>query len=189
MIKYYGCYGFLYHPIVDCSIRLILWNDLQWRLYFFMNDWYYMFDFEHEYPFWQKKDKSIFPIVTPLLLHFIANFLMKCLDMPSKCFLAWRRKHCPTFLCEVLEVFVPSVPCRSTWKLMCFFSYCHKHPSDWTIVCKVLHVLFEWRLSIDMYYRRKFMFDEQSYWSRLGIFKKKYFGPKNCLRVWRGTEQ
>ena len=152
MIKHYGCYRFLYDPIVDYSIRLILWNDLPWRLYFFMNDWYY-----------------IFPIETPLLLHFIANFLMRCLDMPSKCFLAWKRKHCPTFLREVLEVFVPSVPCRSTWKLMCFFSYCHKHPSDWTIECKVLHVLFEWRLSIDMYYRWKFMFDEQSYWSSLGV--------------------
>ena len=56
----YGRYGFPSDPIVDYSIRLIcvtlniMWNHLQWRLYFFMNDWYYMCDFEHEYPFRQK---------------------------------------------------------------------------------------------------------------------------------------
>ena len=46
MIKHYGRYTFPSDPIVDYSIRLIYitlnitWNNLQWRLYFFMNDWY-----------------------------------------------------------------------------------------------------------------------------------------------------
>ena len=60
MIEYYGRDGFPSDPIVNYSIRLIYialnitWNNLQWRLYFFMNDWYYMCDFEHECPFWFK---------------------------------------------------------------------------------------------------------------------------------------
>ena len=48
MIKHYGRDRFPSDPIVDYSIRLIFialnitWNNLQWHLYFFMNDWYYM---------------------------------------------------------------------------------------------------------------------------------------------------
>ena len=65
MIKLYGRYGFPSDPIVDYSIRLIYialnitWNNLQWRLYFFMSDWYYMCDFELECPFWYKWQENI----------------------------------------------------------------------------------------------------------------------------------
>ena len=70
-----------------------------------------------------KNDKSIFwinfrPIVTPVILHFNANFLMQWLDMPSEWFLPWKKTHSPTLYAR-LQVCVFSVPCRSTWKLKC----------------------------------------------------------------------
>ena len=72
------------------------------------------------------------PIVTPVISYSIANFLMQCLGMPSERFLAWTRKHSPTFLRQVLDVYcVPRVPWRSTRKMMCcFLNYCHERPSD-----------------------------------------------------------
>ena len=76
----------------------------------------------------KKKHKSLHwvnfrPIVTPVILHIIVNFLMQCLDIrhATEWFLAWTRKHSAIFLCQVLEVCMSSVPCRSTWKLMCCF--------------------------------------------------------------------
>ena len=66
-MKHYGRYGFPSDPIVDYSIFYkliyialnITWNNLQWRLYFFINDWWYMCDFEHECPFDIKRQENI----------------------------------------------------------------------------------------------------------------------------------
>ena len=53
MIKHYERYGFTSNAIVDYSIWLMyiakknMWNKLQWCLYFFMNNLYFMCDFQH----------------------------------------------------------------------------------------------------------------------------------------------
>ena len=46
--------------------------------------------------------------------------------------------------------------------MCCFLVVTCERPSDWTMVCKVLHVPFECGIYIDMYYRRKFLFDQQT---------------------------
>ena len=74
----------------------------------------------------------------------IANFLMQYLGMPSERFLAWRRKHSPTFSRQVLNICIPSVPWRSTWKLVCCFLIVTNARQILTMVCKVLDVPFEW---------------------------------------------
>ena len=52
------------------------------------------------------------------------------------------------------------------------FSYCHERPSDWTIGYKVLHVPSESGIFIDMYYWRKFLFDQQT------LLKSSWHFPK-----------
>ena len=158
MIKYYGRYWFPSDPIVDYCRRLIYialnitWNNLQWRLYFFMNDWGYMCDFEHDCPFWYKTTRKYSvkfrPIVTPVISYSIANFLMQCLGMPSERFLAWTRKNSPTFLRHFRDVCVPRVPWRSTWRLMCCFLIATDARQILTMACKVLGVPFDWGIYI-----------------------------------------
>ena len=128
-------------------------------------------------------------IVTPVISYFIANFLMQCLGMPSKPFLAWTRKHSPTFLRQVLDVWVPRVPWRSTWKLRCCFLIVSNARQILTTVCKVLDVPFEWGIYIDMYYRQNFLFYQPTLLKSSWYFPKQGFKPKICLRVWRGTQE
>ena len=120
-----------------------------------------------------------------VISYFIANFLMQCLGMPSERFLAWTRKHSPTFLRQVVDVWVPHVPWRSTWKLRCCFLIVTNARQILTTVCKFLDVPFEWGIYIDMYYRRNFLFYQPT------LLKSSWqdFKPKICLRVWRGTQE
>ena len=128
------------------------------------------------------------PIVTPVISYSIANFLMQCLGMPSERFLAWTRKHSPTFLRQVLDVCVPRVPWRSTRKMMCCFLIVTNARQILTMVCKVLDVLFDWGIYIDMDYRRNFLFDQTTLLKSSWYFPKQDFKPKICLRAWRGTQ-
>ena len=66
------------------------------------------------------------------------------------------------------------------------FSYFHAHTSDLTMACKGLDIPFEWGINIDMYYRRKFLFDQQMLLKSFWYFPKKDFKPKICIRAWRG---
>ena len=111
------------------------------------------------------------------------EFLMQCLGMPSERFLAWTRKHSPTFLRQVLDVCVPRVPWRSTWKLMCCFLIVVNARQILTMVCKVLDVPFEWGIYKDMYYWQNFLFDQQTLLKLSWYFPKQDFKPKICLRV------
>ena len=151
-----------------------------------------MCNFEHACPFWYKTTRKYFvqkfrPIVTPVISYSIANFLMQCLGMPSEHFLAWTRKHSPTFLRQVLDVCVPRVPWRSTWKLMCWFFIVMNARQILTIVCKVFDVPFDWGIYIDMYYRRNFLIDQPTLLKSSWYFPKQDFKPKICLRAWQET--
>ena len=118
-----------------------------------------------------------------------ANFLMQCLGMPSERLPAWTRKPSPTFLRQVLDVCVPRVPWRSTWKQMCCFLIVTNARQILTMECKVLDVPFEWGIYIDMYYRRHFLFDQPTLLKSSWYFPKQDFKPKICLRAWRGTQE
>ena len=88
-----------------------------------MNIWYSMCDFKNEYRYWQK-DKFIYwvnfqPNLMPVILHFITNFAILCLDIPSECFLTWTKKHSPSLWCHILGVYVSSIPCKTAWKFVC----------------------------------------------------------------------
>ena len=65
-------------------------------------------------------------------------------------------------------------PLQVNMEIGVLFSYCHERPLDWTIVCKVLHVPFEWGIYryIDMYYGQKFLFDQQTLLKSSWCFKK-----------------
>ena len=77
-------------------------------------------------------------------------------------------------------------PLEINMEIDVLFSYCHERPSDLTMVCKGLDVPFEWNI-----YRYAYI-DESSYLfnkrhsRRLGLFRKKYFKPKSCIRAWWG---
>ena len=65
---------------------------------------------------------------------------MLCFAIPTKCLLAWPRKHGPTFLRQVLEVLLAQRPLQISMKIDVLFSYCKELPSDWTVVSTVFHV-------------------------------------------------
>ena len=98
-------------------------------------------------------------------------------------------KNIPTFLRQVLDICVPRVPWRSTWKLMCCFLIVTNARQILTMVCKVLDVPFEWGIYIDMYYRRNFLFDQPTLLKSSWYFPKQDFKPKICLWAWRGTQE
>ena len=50
--------------------------------------------------------------------------------MPSERFLAWPRKHSPTFLRRVLRRLRTSRPVEINMETDVLFSYCHERPSD-----------------------------------------------------------
>ena len=60
-------------------------------------------------------------------------------------------KHSPTFLRKVLDVCVPRVSWRSTWKLVYCFLIVPNGRQILTMVCKVLNVPFEWGIYIYIY--------------------------------------
>ena len=117
------------------------------------------------------------------------EFLMQCLGMSSERFLAWTRKHSPTFLRQVLDVCVSRVSRRSTWKLMCCFLIVQNARQLLTMACKVLNVHFEWGIYIDVYHRRNFLFDQPMLLESSWYFPKQDFKPKICLWAWRGTQE
>ena len=129
------------------------------------------------------------PIVTPVTSYSIANFQMQCLGMPSERFLAWTRKHSPTFLRQVLDVCVLRVSWRSTWKLMCCFLIVTNARQILTMVCKVLEFPFEWGIYIDTHYRQNFLLDQPTLLKSSWYFPKQDFKLKICLLAWRGTQE
>ena len=199
MIKHYGRDGFPSDRIVDYSIRLInialniTWNNLQWRLYFFMKiditseilNMNVHFDIKRQVNILSKisSDSNARNII------LYCEFLIQCLGMPSERFLAWTRKHSPTFLRQILDICVSRVSWRSTWKLICCFLIVQNARHILTMVCKVLDVPFEWGIYIDMYYRPNFLFDQPTLLKSSWYFLKKDFKPKICLRAWRGTQE
>ena len=110
------------------------------------------------------------------------KFSNACLGMPSEHFLAWTRKHSPSFLRQVLDVCVPRVHWGSTWKLMCCFLIVTNARQILTMVCKVLDVPFEWGIYIDMYYRWNFLFNQTMLLKSSWYFPKQDFKPKICYR-------
>ena len=80
-------------------------------------------------------------------------------------------------------------PLEINMEIDVLFSYCHERPSDLTMACNGLDVPFEWGMYIDMYYRRKFLFDQQTLLKSSWDFPKKDFKPKMCIRAWRGTQK
>ena len=93
------------------------------------------------------------------------------------------------FLRQVLDVCVPRVPLRSTWKLMCCFLIVTNARQILTMVCKFLDIPFEWGIYTDMYYQRNFLFDQPKLLKSSEHFPKQDFKPKICLRAWRGTQE
>ena len=87
-----------------------------------------------------------------------------------------------------IDVCVPRVPWRSTWKLLCCFLIVMNARQILTMVCKVLDVPFEWGIYIDMYYRRNFLIDQPTLLKSSWYFPKLDFKPKICLRAWQGTQ-
>ena len=157
-----------------------MWNNLQWRLYFFMNDWYCMCDFEHECPFWKKtrqvnilckipSDSNTGNITrywefsNPVLGHAIQT-------LPGMHEKTW------FYIFTSVSRRLRALPPLEIHIEIDVLSYCHERPSDLTMVCKVLDFPFEWGIYLDMYNRWKFLFDQQM------LLKSWYFLKNNLSR-------
>ena len=92
-------------------------------------------------------------------------------------------------LSKVLDVCIPCVLWKSTWKLMCYFLIVTNARQILTTVGKVLDDPCEWGIYIDMYYRRNFLFDQPTLLKSSWYFPKQEFKPKICLSAWRGTQE
>ena len=97
----------------------------------------------------KKNDNSVYcvkfrPIVTPVILHCIANFecsvirTLPGMNEKTQSYIftsGSRRLHAPRPLEINMEIDV-------------LFSYCYERPSDLTMICKVLNVSFECGIDI-----------------------------------------
>ena len=89
----------------------------------------------------ENPDKSIYwvkfrQIVTPIIVHFIANFLMHCHPNAS-----WHeRVNAVLHFTSGPGSLRAQRPLQISTAIDVLFSYCCERPSHWTIVYKVLHV-------------------------------------------------
>ena len=141
-----------------------------------------MCDFEHECPFDIKRQENILCKIPSdsnarnIILY--CEFSNAVLGHSIRTFSGMNEKTQSYIFTSgyVLDVCVPRVPWRSTWKLMCCFLIVTNARQILTMVCKVLDVPFEW--GIYRYVLSTRYLINQRYWNRLGIFRDKILSRK-----------
>ena len=157
MIKHYGRYGFPSDPIVDYSIRLIyialniMWNCNDVYTFSWMIDNTSVILSMNVHFDIKRQENILCKIQSDSNAHNIilyCEFSNAVLGHAIRTLPGMNKKHSATFLRQVLDICVPPVPWRSTWKLVCCFIIVTNARQILTMICKVLDVPFEWGIYI-----------------------------------------